>query len=95
MTGPNVGYRVEVTANFTFTISEALAAPSGSSAADLEELIDRNWWWICGSTDVLLESSWELQSFEELADPGGPWGVLGHTTKAQPFQKAPIRSLVR
>jgi hypothetical protein len=34
----------------------------------LEEAIDRNWWWISGSTDVLLESGWTLDAFEEVAD---------------------------
>lgn len=63
-------YRVEMVATFTVTISENLRGPAALGASQIEELIDRNWWWISGSTDVLLESNWELESFEELpAEP--------------------------
>jgi hypothetical protein len=90
--GPSVGYRVELTAEFTFTINEVVVAPSGASSADLEELIGRSWWWISGNTDVAARrapGSWRASRNYQLL------GRLAHTTKAQPFQKAPIRSFVR
>ena len=59
-------FRVELIADFTFVISEMIEAPVNVSRAELEDLIERNWWWISGSTDVLLESSWQLESFEEV-----------------------------
>lgn len=62
----NRRFRVELVADFTFTVSETIEAPVGATRDQLEELIDRDWWWISGSTDVLLESSWKLESFEEL-----------------------------
>ena len=64
------GYRVELTACFTFSIEETILGPAGLTRIELEEVIDREWWWLSGSTRVLLESSWELESFEELpAEP--------------------------
>ena len=59
-------YRVELTAEYIFTIEETLDGPPGVSREDLEDLIDENWWWLSGSTDVLLESCWKLERFEEL-----------------------------
>ena len=59
-------YRIELVADFRFTVREVIEAPREVSREDLEGIIDRNWWWISGSTDVLLESSWQLQSCEEL-----------------------------
>jgi hypothetical protein len=57
-------YRVE--ADFSFLIHENVPGERGLDPAGVEELIERNWWWISGSTDVLLESSWQLKTFEEL-----------------------------
>jgi len=59
-------YRVELVADFTFIIHETIEAPPGASRQELEDVIERDWWWISGSTDVLLESGWMLESFEEL-----------------------------
>jgi hypothetical protein len=59
-------FRVELIADFTFVINEMIEAPANVSRAELEEVIERNWWWMSGSTDVLLESSWQLESFEEV-----------------------------
>jgi hypothetical protein len=64
-------FRVELIADFTFVISEMIEAPANVSRPELEDLIERNWWWISGSTDVLLESSWQLEGFEEVP-PGTP-----------------------
>jgi hypothetical protein len=58
-------YRVELKACFTFTIEETVSGPAGLTQVELEEIIDQEWWWLSGSTDVLLESSWELEGFEE------------------------------
>ena len=57
-------YRVTLTAEFTFSIDEVIETPAGATQAQIEEIIDRNWGWISGSTDVLLESRWELESYE-------------------------------
>jgi hypothetical protein len=65
-------YHFELTACMTFTVAESLAGPAGLSRAALEELIEENWSWISGSMDVLLESDWELESFEELPAPRTP-----------------------
>lgn len=59
-------FRVALIADFTFVINEMIEAPANVSRAELEEVIERNWWWMSGSTDVLLESSWQLESFEEV-----------------------------
>ncbi|HET9672036.1 MAG TPA: hypothetical protein VFQ40_04225 [Actinomycetota bacterium] len=59
-------YRVELTACFEVTIDEVIDAPAGLGRAALEEVIDRTWWWISGATDVLFDSSWKLEGFEEL-----------------------------
>jgi hypothetical protein len=58
-------YEVELTAQFTVTISETVEGLPGLSREQVEDLIEGNWWWVSGGTDVLLESSWELESFEE------------------------------
>ena len=34
-------------------------------------MIEADWMWISQDTDVLLESSWELESFEERAVTDG------------------------
>jgi hypothetical protein len=59
-------YRVELIGEFSFIINETVHAAPGATRQQLEETIEDNWWWISGSTDVLLESSWELENFEEL-----------------------------
>jgi hypothetical protein len=60
-------YRVELTACFVFSINTTLDGPKGLSRATLEELIESNWQWVSIDTDVLLESHWELEAFEELS----------------------------
>jgi hypothetical protein len=59
-------YRVSLIACFEMTIDETLEGAAGLTREDLEELIRQNWWWLSGSTKVLLESSWVLEDFEEL-----------------------------
>jgi hypothetical protein len=66
-------YRLELRACFVFTIETDLDGPRGLSRDQLEELIDENWWWLSADTDVLLESHWELESFQERR-PGGDSG---------------------
>lgn len=63
-------YRVELTACFVFSINTTLDGPKGLSREKLEDLIESNWQWVSIDTDVLLESHWELESFEELSVPG-------------------------
>ena len=58
-------YELELEACFLFTIETSLEAPPRHARAQIEELIDENWWWISADTDVLLESHWELESFKE------------------------------
>jgi hypothetical protein len=65
-------YRVKLTACFTFTIDDTIQARAGLNKLELEEAIDREWWWLSGSTDVLLESSWELDRFKELPAAEAP-----------------------
>jgi hypothetical protein len=48
------------------TINEVVEGPHHLTKEQLVDVIEQNWWWISGSTDVLLESSWELEEFEEL-----------------------------
>jgi hypothetical protein len=62
-------YGVELTACFTFSISTTLEGPVGLSEDDIEEMIEADWLYISLDTDVLLESSWQLESFEERALP--------------------------
>jgi hypothetical protein len=58
-------YEVQLVATFMFTIGDTIEGPPGLSREQVEELVDANWWWLSASTDVLLESSWDLESFEE------------------------------
>jgi hypothetical protein len=62
-------YEVELTAHFTFTIQDTIEGGPGLTRDEVEDLVDNNWWWLSGSTDVLLESAWELESFEERRKP--------------------------
>jgi hypothetical protein len=63
-------YRVELTACFVFSIDTTLDGPKGLSREMLEDLIETNWQWVSIDTDVLLESHWQLETFEELGVPG-------------------------
>ena len=63
-------YRVELTACFVFSINTTLDGPKGLSREKLEDLIEKNWRWVSIDTDVLLESHWELQAFEERSISG-------------------------
>lgn len=63
-------YQVELTACFVFSINTTLDGPKGLSREMLEDLIESNWQWVSIDTDVLLESHWQLEAFEELSVPG-------------------------
>jgi hypothetical protein len=65
-------YAVELTACFTFSISTELEGESGLDRAAIEDMIEADWMWISVDTDVLLESSWQLESFEERELPEEP-----------------------
>ena len=60
-----VEYRVDLTACFLFSIRSTLEGPRDLSRSEIEELIEANWLWVSMDTEVLLESHWELESFEE------------------------------
>lgn len=55
----------ELTACFVFSINTTLEGPPGLTRDELEEMIEADWMWISVDTDVLLESHWQLESFEE------------------------------
>jgi hypothetical protein len=63
-------YRVELTACFVFSVNTTVDGPKGLSREKLEDLIEENWQWISIDTDVLLESHWELEAFEERSVSG-------------------------
>jgi hypothetical protein len=65
-------YSVELTACFTFSITSTLEGAAGLGRAEIEEMIEAEWMWISLDTDVLLESHWRLESFEERELPGEP-----------------------
>jgi hypothetical protein len=60
---------VVLTACFVFSIDTTLEGPKGLPREMLEELIEDNWQWVSIDTDVLLESHWELEAFEERSLP--------------------------
>jgi hypothetical protein len=60
-------YDAELTASFVFSIRTTLDGPAGLSRDEIEDLIEANWLWVSLDTEVLLESHWELESFEERA----------------------------
>jgi hypothetical protein len=68
-TGGRAEYDVELTACFEFSIRTTLTGPPGLRRDEIEEMIEADWMWISMDTDVLLESHWELESFEERPGP--------------------------
>jgi hypothetical protein len=58
-------YAVELTACFQFSINTTIEGPRGLTREELEDRIEADWQSISVETDVLLESSWELESVEE------------------------------
>jgi hypothetical protein len=58
-----VEYEVKLTGTFVQTIWGRIEGPRGLSRAGVEELIEANWAELSMNTDVLLESSWELDDF--------------------------------
>jgi hypothetical protein len=63
-------YLAELTACFVFSINTTVDGPKGLSREKLEDLIEENWQWVSIDTDVLLESHWELEAFEERSVSG-------------------------
>jgi len=55
-----------------FSINTTLEGPTALSRDEVEDMIDADWMWISANTDVLLESSWQLESFEERELPEQP-----------------------
>jgi hypothetical protein len=62
-------YAVELTACFQFSINTTIEGPRGLSREELEDRIEEDWQSISVETDVLLESHWELDRFEERPVP--------------------------
>jgi hypothetical protein len=60
-----VEYDIELTGTFVQTISGTLEGPPGLSRDGVDALIERNWAELSANTDVLLESSWEIERFTE------------------------------
>jgi hypothetical protein len=58
-------YVVDVTACFVFSIRSTLEGRRGLSRDELGALIEANWQWVSLDTEVLLESHWQLEAFEE------------------------------
>ncbi|MET1011369.1 MAG: hypothetical protein ABWY83_03230 [Actinomycetota bacterium] len=58
-------YVVELTACFQFSINTTIEGPPGLTKEELEDRIEADWQSISVETDVLLESQWELDGFEE------------------------------
>jgi hypothetical protein len=58
-------YVVDLTACFVFSIRSTLEGSRGLSRDELEALIEANWQWVSLDTEVLLESHWQLEAFEE------------------------------
>jgi hypothetical protein len=65
-----VEYRIELSATFDVDISSSVLGPSGLSRVGIEELVERDWMWICADKNVLQESRWELMSFAESRSSG-------------------------
>jgi hypothetical protein len=55
-----------------FSISITLEGRPGLDRDAIEDMIEADWMWISVDTDVLLESSWQLESFEEREPPNEP-----------------------
>jgi hypothetical protein len=63
-------YAVELTACFQFSINTMIEGPRGLTEEELEDRIEADWQSISVETDVLLESHWELEGFEERPPTG-------------------------
>jgi hypothetical protein len=67
---PRAQYQIELTGTFVQGISSTIVAQPGLSRVDIEELVERNWAELSAESHVLLESSWQLERYEELPLPG-------------------------
>lgn len=61
-----VDYELELVGTFVQSIRGSVQGPSGLGREQIEELVDRDWSTLSIGTEVLLESSWELESFTEM-----------------------------
>jgi hypothetical protein len=59
----DVEYEVRLTGTFVQTINGRVEGPPGLSRVGVEELIELNWAELSMNTDVLLESSWQLDDY--------------------------------
>jgi hypothetical protein len=63
-------YAIELIACFQFSINTTIEGPPGLTKEELEDRIEADWQSISVETDVLLESHWELDAFEERPGTG-------------------------
>ena len=63
-----VAYELELTATFVQLINSRILGQAGLTRSGIEELIDGAWGHLAAETGILLESSWELNSFSELPE---------------------------
>jgi hypothetical protein len=61
----DVTYDVEITGTFVQLINAQVFGPPGLSREAIETRIEQNWAELSAEAHVLLESSWELESFRE------------------------------
>jgi hypothetical protein len=61
----DVTYDVEITGTFVQLINAQVFGPPGLSQEAIERLIEDDWAQLSAETNVLLESSWTLESYRE------------------------------
>ena len=61
-----VGYQVELVGTFVQSINGLVYGPPGLDWEGIQELVEREWADLSAETDVLLESSWELEGFRQI-----------------------------
>lgn len=61
-----VQYEVHLVGTFVQSVRGQLSGAPGLSRAELELLVDRHWGDLSANTEVLLESTWELEGYREL-----------------------------
>jgi hypothetical protein len=62
----NVDYEVEITGTFVQTVRGSVSGPPGLGRRAIEERIEERWGELSAAPELLLESSWELESFHQV-----------------------------
>ena len=63
---PAVEYEVELIGTFVQGIRGAVQGPPGITRYQIEKLIEENWAELSAETEVLLDSSWELEGYHQV-----------------------------